>query len=255
MAARPSVLNFPSKAWVGRYRRGHLAAALEWFARSSKTNAEKQLVAAMDAENGVFTAMALHRMGRTEEASRLLATVTANIEGGPAACKKAGRRLLDRLADLPNRPERGKPDAEGPGKSRRAIDGPGTTSRRASIRLVSRRRQHRRGACAKKAACVSERGHAAAAAPAPLRIFISRKTRSPKRTGLDGNEIADLRPDSLAKTLPPNVNRASRLAGPVCLGPGILPRPPQGGPPRTTPWGYCWKEDWQPEPPAAAARC
>lgn len=63
------------------YRQGRYVTALEWFARSRQVNARLQNPSAdLNAKNGLFEAMALHRLGRTEEATRLLATTAAAVQ-------------------------------------------------------------------------------------------------------------------------------------------------------------------------------
>ena len=69
---------------LSEYRQGRYASALEWFAKSRKANAALKSPysphADLDALNGLFEAMALHHLDRTEEARRSLATAAEVID-------------------------------------------------------------------------------------------------------------------------------------------------------------------------------
>jgi eukaryotic-like serine/threonine-protein kinase len=68
------------------YRQGRDSAALEWFALSRKTRAaNKRTMTELDALTAAFEAMACHRLGRTEEATRLLATTSKMTDKAFAA--------------------------------------------------------------------------------------------------------------------------------------------------------------------------
>jgi WD40 repeat protein len=63
---------------LSEYRQGRHASALAWFVRSRKTNAAFPTPAVdLEALNRLFEAMALHQLGRTEEARQSLAVAAA----------------------------------------------------------------------------------------------------------------------------------------------------------------------------------
>ncbi len=63
------------------YRQGKYSSALDWFERSRKTNTLLPTpIGSLVALNGVFEAMALHKLGRSEEARRSLTTAVGVIE-------------------------------------------------------------------------------------------------------------------------------------------------------------------------------
>jgi tetratricopeptide (TPR) repeat protein/outer membrane protein assembly factor BamB len=71
---------------LSEYRQGRYSSALEWFARSRKTNTEEvNPIICPVAMNNLFEAMALHNLGRSEEARQSMVTAKSVIDnfGGP----------------------------------------------------------------------------------------------------------------------------------------------------------------------------